>query len=116
MAVGRYLLSSVSEAKKESPKARNTHITSSPPHNEMGKRRLNLQLSLACVAQKEKLYACYNHQFTHPCRHFLQHCSSCQHKVMWLILENGIVCRAQINTAFTISINMRYYDDYSVHY
>lgn len=56
MAVGRYLLSSVSEAEKESPKARNTQITSSPPHNEMEKRRLNLQLSLACVAQKEKSY------------------------------------------------------------
>lgn len=116
MAVGRYQLSSVSEAEKESPKARNTHITSSPPHNEMGKRRLNLQLSVACVAQREKLYACYNHQFTQPCRHLLQHCSSSQHKVMWLTSENGIAYRAQINTAFTISINMRYYVDCSVHY
>lgn len=33
MAVGRYLSSSISEAEKESPKARNTHITSSSPHN-----------------------------------------------------------------------------------
>lgn len=55
MAVGSYLLSSVSEAEKENPRARNIHITSSSPHNEMRKRRLDLQLSLACAAQKEKL-------------------------------------------------------------
>lgn len=116
MAVGGYLLSSVSEAEKVNPRARNIHITSSPPHNEVRKRRLNLQLSLACAAQKEKLYACYNHQFNHPCRNLLQHYSSSQHKVMWFTLANGIIHRAQINIVCSININMGYYGNSSVHY
>lgn len=116
MAVGRYLLSNMSEAEKENPRARNIHITSSPPPNEMRKRRLNLQLSLACAAQKEKLYVCYNCQFTHPCGNLLQLNSSSQHKVMWFSLENEIIHRAQINIVFAININVRCYGNFSVHY
>lgn len=110
------MLSSISGAEKENPRARNIHITSSPPHNEMRKRRLNLQLSLACAAQKEKLCACYNLQFTHPCGNLLQHSSSSQHKVMLFSLENEIIQRARINIVFAININVRYYGNCSFHY